>query len=134
MVAEAYDEARSLTQIELDLMAAAKVIRISDCTDCEMDIHDSNEGYVQAAAHWRDVAEKEQVIHLEDTHGNPWGADSVLAVADDRIEADILDSIIAEGSCRACGTRWASVLGLNGDRAVKIEGGCPNEVCVLGDR
>jgi hypothetical protein len=134
MVAEAYDEARSLTQIELDLMVAAKVIRIPDCTEREMDIHDSNEGHVQAAARWRDVAEKEQVIHLQDTHGNLWGADSVLAVADDRIETDILDSIIAEGSCRACGTRWASVLGLNGDRATKIEDGCPNEVCVLGDR
>ena len=44
IVAEAYDEARSLTEIELDLMVAAKVIRISDCTECEMDIHDSDEG------------------------------------------------------------------------------------------
>jgi transposase len=65
MVAEAYDEARSLTQIELDLMVAAKVIRISDCTECEMDIHDSNEGYVQAAGHWRDVAEKSQIQALD---------------------------------------------------------------------
>ena len=65
MVAEAYDEARSLTEIELDLMVAAKVIRISDCTECEMDIHDSNEGYVQAAAHWRDVAEKSQILALK---------------------------------------------------------------------
>jgi transposase len=61
MVAEAYDEARSLTEIELDLMIAAKVIRISDCAECEMDIHDSNEGYVQAAEHWRDVAERSQI-------------------------------------------------------------------------
>jgi hypothetical protein len=67
-VAEAYDEARSLTQIELALMVAAKVIRIPDCTEREMDIYDSNEGYVQAVARWRDVAEKEQVIiHLQDT-------------------------------------------------------------------
>ena len=64
MVAEAYDEARSLTQIELDLMVAAKVIRISDCTERGMDIHDPNEGYVQAAAHWRDVAEKSQIQAL----------------------------------------------------------------------
>ena len=64
VVAEAYDEARSLAEIELDLMVAAKVIRISDCTECEMDIHDSNEGYVQAAAHWRDVAEKSQIQAL----------------------------------------------------------------------
>ena len=64
MVAEAYDEARSLTQIELDLMVAAKVIRISDSTECEMDIHASNEVYVQAAAHWRDVAEKSQIQAL----------------------------------------------------------------------
>jgi hypothetical protein len=34
MVAEAYDEARFLTEIELDLMVAAKVVRISDCTHC----------------------------------------------------------------------------------------------------
>jgi transposase len=64
MVAEAYDDARSLTQIELDLMVAAKVIRIPDCTEREMDIQDSNEGYVQAAAHWRDVAEKSQIQAL----------------------------------------------------------------------
>ena len=64
MVAEAYDEARSLTEIELDLMIAAKVIRISDCAECEMDIHDSNEGYVQAAEHWRDVAERSQIQAL----------------------------------------------------------------------
>jgi hypothetical protein len=47
---------------------------------------------------------------------------------------DILDAIIAEGSCRRCGTPWASVVKMEGDRLVKIEGGCPNEVCVLGDR
>lgn len=64
MVAEAYDEARSLTEIELDLMVAAKVIRISDCTEHEMDIHDFNEGYVQAAAHWGEVAEKSQIQAL----------------------------------------------------------------------
>jgi transposase len=64
MVAEAYDEARSMTAIELNLMVAAKVIRISDCTECEMDIYDSNEVYVQAAAHWRDVAEKSQIQAL----------------------------------------------------------------------
>jgi len=64
MVAEAYDEARSLTQIELALMVAAKVIRIPDCTEREMDIQDSIEGYVQAAAHWRDVAEKFQIQAL----------------------------------------------------------------------
>ncbi len=53
-----------MTAIELDLMVAAKVIRISDCTECELDIHDSNEVYVQAAAHWRDVAEKSQIQPL----------------------------------------------------------------------
>ena len=98
-----------------------------------MDIQDSIEGYVQAAAHWRDVAEKEK-IDLQDTQGNLWGADSVLAVADDRIEADILDSIIAgvlQSVRDAVGFRpgieWR-------ERAVKIEDGCPNEACVLGDR
>ena len=59
-----------------------------------------------------------------------------LAVSDDPIEGDmgdILDAIIAEGSCRACGTPWASVVKMEGDLLVKVEGGCPNEVCVLGD-
>jgi hypothetical protein len=69
IVAEAYEEARSLTQVELDLMVAAKVIRVSDRTECQMDIQSSSEGdemfglagdYVQAAAHWRNVAEIEQ--------------------------------------------------------------------------
>jgi transposase len=64
MVAEAYDEARSLTQIELDLMVAAKVIRIPGCTEREMDIQDSIEGYVQAAVHWRQVAEKSRIQAL----------------------------------------------------------------------
>ena len=71
IVAEAYEEARSLTQIELDLMVAAKVIRVSGRTEeCKMGIQGSSEGdemfglaghYVQAAAHWRNVAESEQV-------------------------------------------------------------------------
>ena len=59
-----------------------------------------------------------------------------LAVSDDRIEGDmgdILDAIITEGSCKACGTPWAFVVKIEGDRLVKSEGGCPNEVCVLGD-
>jgi hypothetical protein len=67
VVAEAYEEARSLAEIELDLMA--KVIRVSDRAERQMDIQDSSVGdeilgvpgdYVQAAAHWRDVAEIEQ--------------------------------------------------------------------------
>jgi hypothetical protein len=59
-----------------------------------------------------------------------------LAVSDDRAEGDmgdILDAIIAEGSYRTCGMPWASVVKMEGDRLVKIEGGCPKEVCVLGD-
>jgi hypothetical protein len=57
-------------------------------------------------------------------------------VSDDTTEGDmgdILDAIIAEGSRRTCGTPWASVVKMEGDRLVKVEGGCPNEVCVLGD-
>jgi hypothetical protein len=56
-------------------------------------------------------------------------------VSDDRIEGDIgdiLDAIIAEGSCKACGTPWAFVVKMDGKRPVKIEGGCPNEVRGLG--
>jgi hypothetical protein len=69
VVAEEYEEARSLAQIELDLMVAAKVTRVSDRTERQMDIQDSSVGhgmlgvpgdYVQAAAHWRNVAETER--------------------------------------------------------------------------
>ena len=46
--------------------------------------------------------------------------------------SDILDAIVA-------GPLWNvwdavdRVLNVEGKRPVKIEGGCPNEVCVLGD-
>jgi hypothetical protein len=81
LVAEAYEEACSLTQIELDLMVAAKVIRASDSTERQMDIQDSIEGdemfglaehYVEAAAHWRNIAECEKAIHLLETRANQW--------------------------------------------------------------
>jgi hypothetical protein len=39
--------------------------------------------------------------------------------------SDILDAIVAEGRCGTCGVPW--------DRVVNVEGGCPDEVCVLGD-
>lgn len=54
-------------------------------------------------------------------------------MADDRIEGDILDAIIAKGCCIACLTPWTKVFKTEGKRPVKVEGGCPNEVCVLGD-
>ena len=57
-----------------------------------------------------------------------------LAVSDDRIEGDmgdILDAIIADSSCRACGTPWACVVKMEGDRLVKIGDGCPLGHCVL---
>ena len=47
--------------------------------------------------------------------------------------SDILDAIVAEGRCGTCGTPWDRVVSVEGKRPVKIEGGCPNEVCVLGD-
>lgn len=53
-----------------------------------------------------------------------------MPVSDDTTEGDmgdILDAIIAEGSGRTCGTPWASVVKMEGDRLVKIEGGCPND-------
>jgi hypothetical protein len=57
-----------------------------------------------------------------------------LDVSDDHTEGDIgdiLDAIITEGSCKACGTPWALVVKMEGDRLVKIEGGCPLGQCVL---
>jgi hypothetical protein len=83
--AVAYEEACSLSQIELDLMVAAKVIGVPDCPERQMDIQDSSEGdemfglpgdYVRAAAHWRYVAEMEQAIYLQEIRGKLWGADS----------------------------------------------------------
>jgi hypothetical protein len=56
-----------------------------------------------------------------------------FAVAGDSRQGDIPDAISCEGRCRACGTPWALVVRMEGDRPVKIEGGCPNVVCVLGD-
>jgi hypothetical protein len=47
--------------------------------------------------------------------------------------SDILDAIVAEGRCGTCGTPWDRVVNVDGKRPVKIDGGCPNEVCVLGD-
>jgi hypothetical protein len=50
-------------------------------------------------------------------------------MSDDRSEGDIgdiLDAIIA-----VCKTPWAFVVKIEGDRLVKIEGGCPLEQCVL---
>jgi hypothetical protein len=47
--------------------------------------------------------------------------------------SDILDAIIAMGCCPACGKPWADVFKIEGKRPVRVEGGCANEVCVLGD-
>jgi hypothetical protein len=46
--------------------------------------------------------------------------------------SDILDAIVAEGRFGTCGTPWDRVVKVDGKRPVKIEGGCPNEVRVLG--
>lgn len=57
-----------------------------------------------------------------------------MDVSGDRTEgdiSDILDAIIAEGSCKACGTPWALVVKMEGDRLVQIGDGCPLEHCVL---
>ena len=48
--------------------------------------------------------------------------------------SDILDAIVAEGRCGTCSTPWDRVVKVDGKRPVKIEGGCPNDLCVLGDR
>ena len=47
--------------------------------------------------------------------------------------SDILDAIVAEGRCGTCVTPWDRVVNVDGKRPVKIEGGCPLDVCVLGD-
>jgi hypothetical protein len=86
LVAEAYEEICSLTQIELDLTVAAKVIRHSDSTERQMDIQDRIEGdemfglpehYVQAAALWRNIAEFEKAIYLQETRANQWRVEGV---------------------------------------------------------
>ena len=86
LVAEAYEEICSLTQIELDLMVAAKVIRRYDLTERQMDIQDSiddhemfglPEHYVQAATRWRNIAEFQKAIHLQEIRANQWRAEGV---------------------------------------------------------
>jgi hypothetical protein len=47
--------------------------------------------------------------------------------------SDILDAIVAEGRCGTCSTPCDRVLDVDTKRPVKMEGGCSNEVCVLGD-
>jgi hypothetical protein len=47
--------------------------------------------------------------------------------------SDILDAIVAEGRCGTGGTPWERVVNVEGKRPLKIEGGCPNEVRVLGE-
>ena len=42
-------------------------------------------------------------------------------------------AIVAEGRCGTCRTRWDRVVSEEGKRPVKIEGGYPLDVCVLGD-
>jgi hypothetical protein len=72
-----------------------------------------------------------QAMRLRGHTGQPVKSGYRLGVSDDRTEGDIgdiLDAIIAEGSCRTCGTPWASVVKMGGDRLVKVEDGCPNEV------
>jgi hypothetical protein len=59
--------------------------------------------------------------------------ESRLAEADDREPGDNLEAIVAEGRCGTSGTPWNRVVDVDGKRPAKIEGGCPNEVCVLGD-
>ena len=53
------------------------------------------------------------------------GADSVSDVLFDQGEegGDILDAIVQEGRCRACGTPW--------DRVVKVDGESARELCGL---
>ena len=61
-------------------------------------------------------------------------SDTIRSMVFDQGEGnDILDAIVAEGRCRSCGTPWDRVVNVEGKRPVKIEGGCPNDVCVLGD-
>ena len=47
--------------------------------------------------------------------------------------SDILDAIVAEGRCGTPSTPRDRVVKVYRKRPVKFEGGCPNDVCVLGD-
>jgi hypothetical protein len=68
-IAGAYDKARSLTQIELDLMVAEMIVRIPDYAERKRELQFSYEeyesfgipgDYIQAAARWRGVVEFER--------------------------------------------------------------------------
>jgi hypothetical protein len=117
VVAEAYEEARFLAQIELDLMVAGKVIRDSDRADRHMDIHsslgDETVGslgdYVKAAAHWRNVAEIEQVSIGRTPSSTDGRADSVQPwVTTANGATSLTPSLRRAGAGRAArlGTAW----------------------------
>jgi hypothetical protein len=61
------------------------------------------------------------------------GAASLPNVCHDQGQDELLENTIAHGRCRTCGTPWASVVKIDGKRPVKVEGGSPNELCLLGD-
>jgi hypothetical protein len=115
VVTEAYEEAHSLAQIELDLMA--KVIRVSGRTELQTYIQDSSVGdeilgvpgdYVQAAAHWRNVAEIEQAP-IGQTPGSTDGrADSVQRSLTPNRATSSTPSLRRTGAGRAgrLGTAW----------------------------
>ena len=71
--------------------------------------------------------------HQRDQSAGAEGDGTIAVVFDQGEGSDILDAIVAEGRCGTCGTPWDRVVNVEGKRPVKIEGGCPNEVCVLGD-
>src|SRR5450755_231348 len=87
----------------------------------------------QEVSGWSRSPEKESP-HTFRLRFSPVAADSVwVRVFDQGEGSDILDAIVAEGRCGTCGTPWDRVVNVEGKRPEKIEGGCPNDVCVLGD-
>ena len=68
------------------------------------------------------------------TRGHLRGAASVPNVRHVPGQDELLENPIARGRCRTYGTPWASVVKIDNNRPVTVEGGSPNELCVLGDR
>ena len=96
-IAGAYDKARSLTQIELDLMVAEMIIRIRDCAVRKKELQVSYEeyetfgipgDYIQAAARWRRVVEFER--SRSSVHG-----------ADGGCWADVYDEEQEDRACKS---------------------------------
>jgi hypothetical protein len=73
-------------------------------------------------------------LNQEDT-GHPCVANTVWGTVYVPRDDELLENAVKFGRGRTCRTAWVRVVRLEeGDWAVRLEDGCPNEVCVTPHR